>query len=181
LPYILLLQLSKKKEIFISSLLQYILYTTIKQFRALVKIVLKRVDDAYARGDGRLVWIYIKEHKKAAVKDLKLWVIDNVGFFKALFIKRKYRAKTLTRLPIRRRYLEPHDIYKLVLGLPEYYAPLKDLVDLAWLKTVKYTPEVADPSRKREPKPKAEFVPTIILETPKIKTFNPRGRVDSVV
>lgn len=86
MPYTLLLQLSKKKEIFVSSLLQFILYTTIKKFRILVKEVQERVDNAYARGDGRLVWMYIKEHKKAAVKDLKQWVIDNVGFSKLYFL-----------------------------------------------------------------------------------------------
>lgn len=61
--------------------------------------------------------------------------------------------------------MEPHDIYKLVLGLPEYYAPLKDLLNTDWSKTVKYTPEVANPSTKPEP----EFVPVIILEMPKPK------------
>ena len=93
-----------------------------------MKYVQHRVDKAYKLGKGRLVWMYIKAHKKAAVKDLKEWIMDNVGFFKALFLKRKLKAKYLTRLPIKRRYFEHHDIYKLLLGLPEYYAPLKDLL-----------------------------------------------------
>jgi len=172
LPHVLLLQLSKRKEIFISTLLQSILYTTIKQFRTLVKDVQKRVNKAYKQGKGRLVWQYIKEHKKAAVKELKLWIIDNIGFFKALFLKRKFKVKYLTELPIRRRYLDHHDIYKLLLGLPEYYASLKELFKqiIDRRHHLNYNDPIVEGLATRKPEPARKYVPTIVLEWPVKRT-----------